>query len=263
MTKSELRLKLSPSEAVEDYLKTIYLLREEARSRGESGRVTTNALAERLGVEPGSVTGMLKKLAGEKEDAPKLVRHTPYHGVELTEIGEKLALEIVRHHRLLELYLTRVLGFRWDEVHEQADEMEHVISEEFEEKINHLLGEPVADPHGDPIPTRSGALPEQPELVALADLEPGRAARICRVRDQNPELLRHLEMLGLLPDARVTVLDRAPFGGPLRLRVGEPAGEPAGVASGEMGAGARRSEREQSIGPQLAASILVKRVEEA
>ena len=186
MTKSELRHKLSPSEAVEDYLKTIYLLREEAQARGESGRVTTNALAERLGVEPGSVTGMLKKLAAERKGAPQLVRHTPYHGVELTEVGEKLALEIVRHHRLLELYLTRVLGFRWDEVHEQADELEHVISEEFEEKIDHMLGEPVADPHGDPIPTRAGELPQQTGLVALADLEPGHVARICRVRDQNP-----------------------------------------------------------------------------
>lgn len=256
MTKSELRHKLEPSEAVEDYLKTIYLLREEAQARGEPGRVTTNALAERLGVEPGSVTGMLKKLAGEKDDAPKLVRHMPYHGVELTEVGEKLALEIVRHHRLLELYLTRVLGFHWDEVHEQADEMEHVISEEFEEKINSMLGEPVADPHGDPIPTRSGELPEQPALVALADLELGRAARICRVRDQNPELLRHLETLGLLPETVVTVLERAPFGGPLRLHLAEPASQPAGVTNGEASVGL--AEREQSIGPQLAASILVK-----
>ena len=99
VTKSELRHKLSPSEAVEDYLKTIYLLREEAQARGEPGRVTTNALAERLGVEPGSVTGMLKKLAREKASTTKLVRHMPYHGVELTEVGEKLALEIVRHHR--------------------------------------------------------------------------------------------------------------------------------------------------------------------
>ncbi|HEY7358581.1 MAG TPA: metal-dependent transcriptional regulator [Ktedonobacterales bacterium] len=260
MTKSELRHTLGPSEAVEDYLKTIYLLREEAQARGESGRVTTNALAERLGVEPGSVTGMLKKLAGEKDDAPKLVRHTPYHGVELTEVGEKLALEIVRHHRLLELYLTRVLGFHWDEVHEQADEMEHVISEEFEEKINHLLGEPVTDPHGDPIPTRSGELPQQPELVSLADLEPGQAARICRVRDQNPDLLRHLETLHLLPETVVTVLERAPFGGPVRLRLAEPAEQPAGVASGAASAGL--SEREQSIGPQLAAAILVRRLAE-
>lgn len=261
MTKSELRLKLSPSEAVEDYLKTIYLLREEAQARGEPGRVTTNALAERLGVEPGSVTGMLKKLAGEKDDqSPKLVRHMPYHGVELTEVGEKLALEIVRHHRLLELYLTRVLGFRWDEVHEQADEMEHVISEEFEEKIDHMLGEPVTDPHGDPIPTRAGELPQQTGLVALAELEPGHVARICRVRDQNPELLRHLETLRLLPETVVTVLERAPFGGPLRLRVAEPAEQPAGVAGGEAGAGVGMAEREQSIGPQLAASILVKPV---
>src|SRR5215471_15583067 len=181
MTKSELRHRLSPTEAVEDYLKTIYLLREEALARGESGRVTTNALAERLDVEPGSVTGMLKKLAGEKDDAPRLVRHTPYHGVELTEVGEKLALEIVRHHRLLELYLTRVLGFRWDEVHEQADEMEHVISEEFEEKIDSLLGSPIEDPHGDPIPTREGDLPEQTDLITLAQLQPGQSGRIRRV----------------------------------------------------------------------------------
>src|SRR5579885_683996 len=219
MTKSELRHTLAPSEAVEDYLKTIYLLREEALARGEAGRVTTNALAERLGVEPGSVTGMLKKLGGEKSDqSPKLVRHTPYRGVELTEVGEKLALEIVRHHRLLELYLTRVLGFRWDEVHEQADEMEHVISEEFEEKIDQMLGEPIADPHGDPIPTRSGSLPEQPELVSLAELEPGRSARVLRVRDQTPDLLRHLETLRLLPNAEVTLLERRTKGGTRQQR---------------------------------------------
>jgi DtxR family transcriptional regulator, Mn-dependent transcriptional regulator len=171
MTQSELRQQLASSEAVEDYLKTIYLLREEARSRGELGRVRTTALAERLGVAPGSVTGMLKKLGGEKSDrAPKLVRHEPYHGVELTEMGEKLALEIVRHHRLLELYLTRVLGFRWDEAHELAEKLEHVISEEFEGKIDRLLGAPVVSPHGEPIPTRTGELPEQAGLGALADL---------------------------------------------------------------------------------------------
>lgn len=255
MTKSELRLKLSPSEAVEDYLKTIYLLREEAQARGESARVTTNALAERLGVEPGSVTGMLKKLSGGKDDVPPLLRHEPYHGVELTEIGEKLALEIVRHHRLLELYLTRVLGFRWDEVHEQADEMEHVISEEFEEKIDSMLGSPAADPHGDPIPTREGALPEQPELLSLADLTPGETGVIRRVRDQTPDLLRHLDSLHLCPNAEVTVLERAPFGGPVRLRVRELAGV------GTNGPGAAGGGYEQSIGPQLAACILVKRVE--
>ncbi len=253
MTKSELRHKLAPSEAVEDYLKTIYLLREEALARGEPGRVTTNALAERLDVEPGSVTGMLRKLAGEREGAPQLVRHTPYRGVELTETGEKLALEIVRHHRLLELYLTRVLGFRWDEVHEQADEMEHVISEEFEEKIDQMLGEPIADPHGDPIPTRSGSLPEQPELVSLAELEPGRSARVLRVRDQTPDLLRHLETLRLLPNAEVTLLERAPFGGPLRLLILEPVAAAAAGTESHMGT----VQHEQSIGPQLAASILV------
>ncbi len=256
MTKSELRHQLSPSEAVEDYLKTIYLLREEALARGETGRVTTNALAERLDVEPGSVTGMLHKLSGGKEGAPQLVRHEPYRGVELTPLGEKLALEIVRHHRLLELYLTRVLGFSWDEVHDQADQMEHVISEEFEEKIDQMLGAPVVDPHGDPIPTRSGELPEQPELVSLADLEPGRAAQVRRIRDQTPDLLRHLETLHLLPNAVVTVLERAPFGGPIHLRVLEP----TPVASGDLGAGAGMAAHEQNIGPQLAASILVSRI---
>jgi DtxR family Mn-dependent transcriptional regulator len=260
MTKSELRLKLSPTEAVEDYLKTIYLLREEALARGEDGRVSTNALAERLGVEPGSVTGMLKKLSGSKDDMPPLVHHEPYRGVELSKIGEKLALEIVRHHRLLELYLTRVLGFRWDEVHEQADEMEHVISEEFEEKIDSLLGAPSEDPHGDPIPSREGNLPEQPDLVSLAQLEPGRAGRIYRMSDQDPELLRHLAGLHLLPDAEVTVLERAPFGGPVRLHVRESPREPAGVISGEAGGVSSLVGHERSIGPQLAASILVRPV---
>src|SRR5512136_1485163 len=150
--------KLSPP--VEDYLKTVYLLRER------SGAASTTAIAAALAVTPASVTGMIKKLA-----EMKLVRHAPYQGVELTRSGEKIALEIVRHHRLLELFLIEALGYTWDEVHAEADALEHVISEEFEERMAARLGNPLVDPHGDPIPAKDGTIVAVKQQ-SLLDLEP-------------------------------------------------------------------------------------------
>jgi DtxR family Mn-dependent transcriptional regulator len=202
----------SLSSAVEDYLKAIYEIQlEEGR-----GRVTTSALAEKLSVTRASVTGMLKKLAGWD---PKLVRYERYRGVELTSAGEKIALEVVRHHRLIECYLMEALGYSWDEVDAEADRLEHVISEEFEERIAALLGNPRLDPHGAPIPGRDGSI-EGREEMPLSELPPGQAAYVSRVSDHDPALLRYLSELGFELHAEVMVIDRAPFDGPLSVRLG-------------------------------------------
>ena len=148
---------LTLSSAVEDYAKAIYALQERS-----DGAVSTNALAERLGVTPASASSMVKKL-----DAMGLVVHEPYHGVTLTENGLKVALEVIRHHRLLELYLTETLGVPWDRVHDEAEVLEHVLSAELEELIAAKLGDPTHDPHGDPIPTRDGRMPDA-ATVSLA-----------------------------------------------------------------------------------------------
>lgn len=217
MPKSLLRQQLNLSEAVEDYLKAIYQLREDmTREKVEYPRVTTNAIAARLDVAPGSVTGMIKKLT-----EVGLVSHQPYRGVELTEKGEQLALELVRHHRLIELYLTHI-GFRWDEVHEQADALEHAISEEFEDRIDTLLGCPTVDPHGDPIPSKEGrfSMPEAQPLSSVT-LDAESTLRVVRVATQESDLLRYLAEQGLVPGAVFQLIGREPFGGPLRLRVGD------------------------------------------
>jgi DtxR family Mn-dependent transcriptional regulator len=177
--------------------------------------VTTNAVADRLRVSPASVTAMVKKLA-------KLgfLEHEPYREVALTEAGTLVALEVIRHHRLLELYLMEALGLGWDQVHDEAERLEHHISEELEARIDAALGHPTRDPHGDPIPT------PQLELAGvddrpLADLEVGSAATVARVPDGDPELLRYLAELGVVPAEPVLMVARAPFDGPLTLEVGE------------------------------------------
>ena len=195
------------SEAIEDYAKAIYAL---AR-RGE-GSVTTNALAERLGVTPGSVSAMVKKLA-ELE----LADHVPYRGVQLTTRGVRVALEVLRHHRLLELYLAEHLGVPWDRVHDEAEVLEHVLSEELEELIAAKLGNPTHDPHGDPIPTRDLELEETPS-ERLCDLAPGVAGRLTRVSDSDPAMLRYLDERGIRPGDTFEVIDRQPFGGPSFVR---------------------------------------------
>src|SRR3990172_2634452 len=195
------------SHKVEDYLKTIYLLQQRA------GEASTNAIAETLSVKPASVTGMVKKLA-----EMKLVRHAPYQGVTLTAAGAKIALEVVRHHRLIELFLIETLGYTWDEVHQEADRLEHVISEDFEDRVARRLGDPAIDPHGDPIPAKDGSVAAV-EQQSLVELETGQSAMVVRVSDANPEALRYAAGLGLRPQARVTLVDAEPFGGSLRVRV--------------------------------------------
>jgi DtxR family transcriptional regulator, Mn-dependent transcriptional regulator len=198
------------SSAIEDYAKAIYALELRA---GEA--VTTNALAERLGVTPGSASGMVKRLA-----ELGLVEHEPYRGVQLTEDGRRVALEVMRHHRLLELYLVQSLGVPWDRVHEEAEVLEHVLSEELEELIAAKLGNPTHDPHGDPIPTRELTIEEEP-TQSLQSLEPGASGRFTRVSDSDPEMLRFLADRGISPGDSFEVIDKQPFGGPLFIRFGD------------------------------------------
>ena len=192
--------------AVQDYLKAIYVL----ESTGE--RVTTSALARRMGVSAPSATAMTKRL-----DELGLVERLPYRGVALTDDGRRGALEVVRHHRLLERYLADRLGLALDEVHAEAELLEHVLSEELEAKIDEELGFPTHDPHGDPIPDRELRL-DNGESRSLLDLEPGTRGSIARVPDGDSELLRYLGELGLVPDADVEMLAQAPFGGPVTIR---------------------------------------------
>jgi DtxR family Mn-dependent transcriptional regulator len=193
--------------AMEDYLKTIFSLEEAG------DRITTQAIADQLSVAAPSVTGMVKRL-----NDLKLVDHAPYRGVTLTEAGRKVALEVVRHHRLLELYLADALGYSWDEVHDEADRLEHTISEEFEARIDHALGYPTHDPHGDPIPTVGGELPVATHL-RLSELDVGQRATVVRIFHDDSERLRYLGQLGLYPNVTLTVLERLPFNGPLRIKV--------------------------------------------
>jgi DtxR family Mn-dependent transcriptional regulator len=198
--------------AVEDYLKSIYDL---TRS-GE--RASTNQIAERMAVTPASASGMIQKLAST---TPPLVDYEKHHGVILTEDGEKIALEIIRYHRLLELFLQETLGFSWDQVHAEADRLEHVISPDFAERISQVLGEPVHDPHGHPIPTRDLKFPPGESTLSLSELRPGQQAYIRRVEDEDADLLRYLDSIGLTPSARLEVLDYSSFDGNLQLEIGE------------------------------------------
>jgi DtxR family transcriptional regulator, Mn-dependent transcriptional regulator len=204
------RESVSRSSAVEDYAKAIYSL----QLRGMEA-VSTNALAERLGVTPGSASAMVKRL-GEMG----LVDHVPYRGVTLTEAGCRVALEVIRHHRLLELYLVESLGLPWDRVHEEAEVLEHVISEELEEAIAAKLGHPTHDPHGDPIPTRDLVLQEAP-TVSLQTLDSGDRGIFSRVSDSDPDMLRFLAERGIAPGIRFEVVEKQPFDGPLFVRFGD------------------------------------------
>jgi DtxR family transcriptional regulator, Mn-dependent transcriptional regulator len=199
---------IEATEAVEDYVKAIYSLQH-----GGTEAVSTSALAERLGVTPGSASGMVKKLAGLG-----LVDHVPYRGMILTPLGRRLALEVLRHHRLLELYLTEAFGMPWDQVHAEAERLEHVLSEELEELIAEKLGDPTVDPHGDPIPHRDGTI-DEPETCSLVELEPGEEALFLRVSDSNPDMLRYLAERQIRPGQELTVTDKQPFGGPLFVRI--------------------------------------------
>jgi DtxR family transcriptional regulator, Mn-dependent transcriptional regulator len=194
--------------AVQDYAKAIYTL--EARD----GAASTTDLATLLEVRPASVSGMLRKLS-----ALGLVEHERYRGVRLTERGRRVALEVIRHHRLLELFLVESLGMTWDEVHAEAEVLEHALSEELEELIAAKLGNPTVDPHGDPIPSRELQLRET-SAPSLTELEPGESATFVRISDADPEMLRYLGERGIAPGTRLQLVERQPFDGPLFVRVG-------------------------------------------
>lgn len=217
---------LSPR--ISDCLKVIYAMQE----RGQ--KVSTSAVSERLGVSDATVTLLFKDFA-----VAGWVEHTPYHGVHLTPLGERKAMEVIRHHRLLELYLARALGYSWDKVHAEADKLEHVISEEFEEKLDALLGYPTVDPHGDPIPSKEGvvALRKGQALTAMTE---GQSATVLRIQDQDSEKLCYLGELGLYPDTPVELVKRNPFGGPLVILVGS-----------------TDKQKEQILGAELAEHIIV------
>jgi DtxR family transcriptional regulator, Mn-dependent transcriptional regulator len=197
------------SDAVQDYVKAIHALEQH-----EDGTVTTNALAERLGVTPGSVSAMLRRLAERG-----LVTHTRYRGVSLTPPGARVALEVVRRHRLLETFLAKELGMSWDRVHAEAEVLEHVLSQELEALIAAKLGHPTRDPHGDPIPTAALEV-DEPDTVSLAQLEVGGRGTLVRVSDSDPAMLRYLGERGIAPGTGVEVTERQPFGGPTFVRVG-------------------------------------------
>lgn len=213
------------TQAVQDYAKAIYSLAQR-----NDDAVSTSAIAERLRVSPASASAMVKRL-----EALGLARREPYHGVELTLAGERVALEVIRHHRLLELYLAEALGMPWDQVHAEAEVLEHAISPELSELIAEKLGNPTHDPHGDPIPTAEGEI-EEGRTRALSELEPGERGVFARVSDSNPAMLRYLSERGIDRGAELQLLGREPFGGPLTVRAGD---------------------REHALGDQLAQAMRV------
>jgi DtxR family transcriptional regulator, Mn-dependent transcriptional regulator len=192
---------------VEDYLKAIWALQQR------ESPVSTSRIADRLGLSSAAVTAMVKRLAEQN-----LLRYEPYHGVSLTESGELASLRIIRRHRVLELFLTEVLGYEWDRVHDEAERLEHAASDELIERLVRLLGEPERDPHGSAIPTAAGEV-DTSEYPLLSEIERGTAVRVVEVRVQEPEQLRYLGSLDLYPGARVEVTEHAPFEGPLSLEV--------------------------------------------
>ncbi|MGH7468390.1 MAG: metal-dependent transcriptional regulator [Longimicrobiales bacterium] len=219
-----------PSIAVEDYLKTIHAL-----SAGEAA-ASTSAIAERLNIAAGSVTGMLKRLAERG-----LVEHVPYYGARLTAEGEREAVRLIRRHRVLELFLVQVLGYTWDRVHEEAERLEHAATDELINRMASVLGEPQADPHGAPIPRNQGRFVEL-HFPTLGQLAVGARGVLRRVQDEDPEALRYLAELQLMPGAELRLLERAPFNGPLKVEV-------AG--------------RERFVGVELANSLEVEALDES
>jgi DtxR family Mn-dependent transcriptional regulator len=208
----------------EDYLKAIYDLERSGNPAG------TNEIAEQLAIAPASVSGMVRRLAEQG-----LIEHEPYRGVRLTEAGRRAALRTLRRHRIIESYLAQALGYAWDRVHDEAERLEHAASEELIDRMAEAVGEPLTDPHGAPIPTREGAVDET-RYRSLADLPVGEDARVVRVSDEDAQMLRYLGELGLRPGADVRVTDRAPYEGPITLRV---------------------SGTECAVGPALAGQVLV------
>ncbi len=209
---------------VEDYLKAIYAI-----GKG-TGAAATNEIAQRLALAPASVSGMVRRLADQG-----LLAYERYHGVKLTESGRRAALRTLRRHRVIEAYLAEALGYPWDRVHQEAERLEHAASDELVDRMAATIGEPEVDPHGAPIPTRDGAVDET-EYRSLAELSVGKSGSVVRVADEDPEMLRYLGELAIVPGKRVTVKARAPYDGPITLSIGR---------------------QELSIGPALAAQVLV------
>ena len=195
--------------AMEDYLKAIFEVLEHQK------RATTSAIAERLQIAPASVTAMIKRLS-----RLKMITYEPYQGVRFSKVGEKAALEIVRHHRLLELYLSEALGVPWERVHEEAEKLEHVLSEDLEDRIANSLGDTSVDPHGAPIPTREGVI-RRVKARRLSTVEPGETVKVIEVDDRDPELLKYLGSLQLYPGTTIRVTSVEPFDGPIMLYMQE------------------------------------------
>jgi DtxR family Mn-dependent transcriptional regulator len=228
---------------VEDYLKAIF----EIDIGAPAGAAGTNEIAQRLGIAPASVTGMLRRLADQG-----LIIYERYRGVRLSDAGRRAALRTIRRHRVIEAYLAKALGYPWDRVHDEAEQLEHAVSDELIDRMAEAIGEPTTDPHGAPIPTREGTL-DTPALVALADVTVGEVVRIRQVGDKDPERLRYLAQLGVTPGADVRVVARAPFGGPITLRIVRKGREGLRIP----GRGLAAADRERAIGPALAAQIFV------
>jgi DtxR family transcriptional regulator, Mn-dependent transcriptional regulator len=205
---------------VEDYLKAIYDLERVGAP------ASTNDIADRLAISPASVSGMMRRLAEQR-----LITHEPYRGVRLTGAGRKAALRTLRRHRILECYLTEVLGYEWDGVHSEAERLEHAASDQLIERMAAALGDPTQDPHGAPIPTRDGRV-EEARLRTLAAAAAGDRVRVRRVQDEDAERLRYLAELGIRPGALLRILDRAPYDGPITLWVGESAGTTRAIGVG-------------------------------
>lgn len=199
------------TQAIDDYLKTIFELAEDG------GRATTAAIAKQLNIAPASVTGMLKKLS---EKDPPWVFYEKHQGASLTDRGRSRALEVIRHHRLIEKFLHDLLGYRWDEVHDEAEQLEHAISERFEDRIAEQLGDPRFDPHGHAIPRKDGTIPQRLEQ-ALLGVDAGSTVWVSRVSDRDPEILRYLATLGIKPGVALQLVEKGPFDGPLMLKVGD------------------------------------------
>jgi DtxR family Mn-dependent transcriptional regulator len=195
------------SRSFEDYIKAIYEL------EGSTKRVSSSALAAKLGVTPASVTGMVKKIV---KDRPQILDYASHHGVKLTEEGAAIALGILRRHRLVELFLCDALGYSWDEVHEEAERLEHVISGKLEERLARFLGHPLVDPHGDPIPRKDGTV-SRTSYRSLSSLEIGQSGLVKRVVSQDDKFLQYLTDLGIVLDAELRMVEKAPFGGPIHL----------------------------------------------
>jgi DtxR family Mn-dependent transcriptional regulator len=210
---------------VEDYLKAIYELERSGKP------AETNAIAEVLGIAPASVSGMVRRLAEQG-----LITHERYHGANLTAAGRRAALRTLRRHRVIEAYLTTALGYSWDRVHDEAERLEHAASDELIDRMASAIGEPETDPHGAPIPSRDGTLPEDRGVQPLSALQVGERARVERVSDKNGERLRYFAELGLVPGATVQVTAREPFEGPISITV---------------------DENSRSVGPGLASQVLV------